>query len=557
MVARVWERLFRATSPNFKMDRQFAPTLNNDETLRLQPDAGWDNQQADIEQIVSKESLAGYKSRLIGRRIDSYDILEILGVGGMGVVYKAIQQPSERLVAIKTLRVGALLKPVMVQRFQREIQTIAKLNHPNIVTVYDCIIDEEGQPYVVLDYLRGKSIDELLVREKFIPQKRALKIFTQVCSALEHAHRQGIIHRDLKPGNIMLLDDETDYVKVVDFGLAKLGDSDRLTHSGELWGSPPFMAPEQCKGSDVDNRSDIYSLAAVMYEALTGKPIFESASIFELIQKQVNEMPPPFADVITDPNIELSPRLEQVIFRALEKDPDRRFQSIEEFREELLVCLEYPDDHAPPIRASRESGQTVQDRGKKSSGQNKRTSNETAVNTVPSKEMRAVNDKFRSFSNTNNLIQNPIVLTSIGFILMLVGAGGALWWSNSLKPKTTQIERVSMPTLQPRKAVSKPLESPKPNKNAVEIDRAPHSVEVPRRATKRPKVTAKTSSTSPRTASEKSKATHAQETQPTTSRWTTLKKLQQESLAQRNLRMLKDRKREQNQRLGTDPINSD
>lgn len=555
--------MFRAHSPGIEMERQFAPTLKNDETMRLQPESGWDNQQAEIEQDLSQESLAGYKSRLIGRRIDSYDIVEILGVGGMGVVYKAIQQPSERLVAIKTLRIGSLLKPVLVQRFQREIQTIAKLNHPNIVTVYDCVIDEEGQPYVVLDYLKGKSIDELLVREKFIPQKRALKIFTQVCSALEHAHRQGIVHRDLKPGNIMLLDDETDYVKVVDFGLAKLGDSERLTHTGELWGSPPFMAPEQCKSTDVDNRSDIYSLAAVMYEALTGKPLFESASIFELIQKQVHEMPLPFAEVITDPRIELSPRLEQVIFRALEKEPERRFQSIEEFREELQVCLEYPDS-ASPIRASSHSGPTVKESGQKDSGKTgggrrDRFSNETMVNTVPSHEMRAVNDKFRSYAGTGSVSQNPIALFSIGVVLMLLGAGGALWWTNNLKPLKSEIDgsinRVETPIV--KSTVSKPVISPV---KAIQ-DQQPSISHAkgnskPSTHVARPRRIDPTLPTTTRHASQakvKANPRSTKQTSPSNTRWTSLRKLQQESVAQRNLRMLKDRKREQNQRLGTSP----
>lgn len=442
------------------MNKQFAPTLKDDETLRIHPESSWDNEQAEIEEDLSQESLAGYKSKLIGRRIDSYDILEILGVGGMGVVYKAIQQPSERLVAIKTLRVGSLLKPVLVQRFQREIQTIAKLNHPNIVTVYDCLIDEEGQPYVVLDYLKGKSIDQLLVRGRYIPQKRAIKLFVQVCNALEHAHRQGIVHRDLKPGNIMLLDDETDYVKVVDFGLAKLGDSERLTNTGELWGSPPFMAPEQCTGADVDNRTDIYSLAAVMYEALTGKPIFESTSIFELIQKQVHGIPCSFQEA--NPDVNISPRLEQVVFRALEKDPNQRFQSIEEFREELLVCLEYGDEEAPPLRpAPSGGGQTIEAPTQKAP---------SSPNVPPSHEMRRVNDRFRSYSNERpSLIQNPMGLVSIGVVLILLGAGGALWWTSSLRPTTIQSgyttvspptpgssERTPPSTLKPKTAITKP-----------------------------------------------------------------------------------------------------
>jgi serine/threonine-protein kinase len=256
-----------------------------------------------------------------------FQIEEVLGSGGMSVVYKATQLAVNRHVAIKTLRLQMDSKPIYRDRFQREISLLCALNHPHIVTVYDCVIGPDDQPYVVMDYLRGKSLEQLIKGDGAMPVERCARIAVQVLSALDHAHRKGVIHRDLKPGNIVLMDDETDFVKVVDFGLAKLNhDNRKLTQSGELWGSPPYMSPEQAMGKPEDERSDLYSLGAVLYEMLTGvDPFHYAVSVFELIQAHAKSEPPPIVEA--NAMVSIPPKLEQVIFKAMAKDPADRFQT--------------------------------------------------------------------------------------------------------------------------------------------------------------------------------------------------------------------------------------
>ncbi|MCA9805032.1 MAG: serine/threonine protein kinase [Cyanobacteria bacterium HKST-UBA02] len=272
---------------------------------------------------------------------DRFVIEGTIGTGGMSVVYKAKQLNVDRYVAIKTLKLRVDTKPVFRERFRREIESLCALSHPNIVTVYDCIIGEDDQPYIIMDYLRGRSLEKLLHDEGPLALPRFVQIFSQVLSALGHAHERGVIHRDIKPGNIVLMDDEMDFVKVVDFGLARIGrDERKLTNSGELWGSPPYMSPEQCAGESGDHRSDIYSMGCVMFELLMGVDPFASDNIIALVHKHLNDAPPAFASI--NPRTDIPPALEQVVMRALCKNPDERFQSAGEMRKALLDCLDDP-----------------------------------------------------------------------------------------------------------------------------------------------------------------------------------------------------------------------
>ncbi len=284
------------------------------------------------------------KSRdpLVGTILDDrFQIDDVLGSGGMSVVYLATQIRVNRQVAIKTLKMQLDSKQVYRERFHREITLLCALSHPHIVTVYDCVFDEEQQPYVVMDYLRGRSLEALIKEEGTIDLDRFARIVVQVCSALEYAHKNGVIHRDLKPGNLVLMDDEMDFVKVVDFGLAKLNQENRkLTQSGELWGSPPYLSPEQCIGKPEDARSDIYSLGCVMYEMLTGKdPFHDGTSIYELIQYHVNTPPPSMRSI--NPLLNLPNELESVIFKAMAKDPQDRYQTAQELSNAIVkACSE-------------------------------------------------------------------------------------------------------------------------------------------------------------------------------------------------------------------------
>lgn len=287
---------------------------------------------ADINAMLAKKM----QDPLIGTMLAGgrYEILDVLGEGGMSVVYRAKQALVDRIVAVKTLKVKMLAEPMLLKRFEREVKTLSRLNHPNIVTVFDCII-ENGQPYFVMDFLQGCSLQDLIVAEKRLTPGRCKNIFGQVCSAVEHAHRNGIVHRDLKPANIMLMDiSGQEFVKVVDFGLAKIGEeAQRLTQTGEIWGSPLYMSPEQCSGHEMDARSDIYSLGSVLYESITGRVPFVGKSFLETIQQVVSLPPPTFAD--SAPDLKVPAEIEAIVMRCLEKNPDKRYQSMAELKDAM------------------------------------------------------------------------------------------------------------------------------------------------------------------------------------------------------------------------------
>lgn len=277
----------------------------------------------------------------IGSTIDSkYEILERIGQGGMSIVYRAMQVTMHRIVALKMLKMGLSSDPIFVQRFSREVAFLGRLNHRNIVTVFDSGVSAEGYLYLAMDLLSGPTLQEILDRNDVIPLARAQNITLQICDALNHAHKRDITHRDLKPGNVIIEADDrgNDIVKIVDFGLAKMGEgSERLTKAGELWGSSFYMSPEQCNGSESDSRSDIYSFGILIYYMMCGKLPFRGNTFMETIAKQVNEAPPSFKE--SNPNVEISDVLEKIVLRCLEKSPADRYQSVAELKTALSAIF--------------------------------------------------------------------------------------------------------------------------------------------------------------------------------------------------------------------------
>lgn len=286
-------------------------------------------------------SITGSRDPLIGTLIaERYRILQLVGRGGMGVVYKARHEMMERTVAIKMLLPQLTADEGAAARFQREARASSRINHSNIISLHDFGKTEDGVPYIVMDFIEGESLADVLKREKQLGTSRCAHIFTQVCDALAHAHELGIIHRDLKPGNIMLLqtEDAHDVVKVVDFGIAKMyeseeGEMQKLTTTGELFGSPVYMSPEQCGGYELDSRSDIYSLGCVMYETLTGKLPCVGKTVLETISKQISAAPPAFS--AARPDLFIPDWMESIVTRALSKDPARRQQSMRQVQDEI------------------------------------------------------------------------------------------------------------------------------------------------------------------------------------------------------------------------------
>lgn len=281
------------------------------------------------------------KDELIGQILnDRYKVVEEVGRGGMSAVYRGVHELMDRTVAIKVLLPQLVSDQISIKRFQQEAQAASHLQHPNVITVYDYGFVASGQPYLVMDFLEGESLSEIIKADKHVPVKRVIPIFMQACEALEHAHQKGVIHRDLKSSNIMLIDFEgkTDFVKVVDFGIAKLmpssgKQSQNLTQTGEVFGSPIYMSPEQCMAQSLDARSDIYSMGAMMYEALTGQPPLMGQSIIDTMQMHMSTPPKPFKEM--RPDLKIPDALERVVLKALAKKPEQRYQSMQELRDAM------------------------------------------------------------------------------------------------------------------------------------------------------------------------------------------------------------------------------
>ncbi len=271
---------------------------------------------------------------------DRYEIQELIGDGAMGQVYKAKHRLLKRTVAVKMMHPNLVSGAAALKRFQKEAELASALNHPNILTVYDFGVTDVGVPYLVMAYLQGTSLATAIGGGQSLDLKRGLHIFKQVSLGLAHAHEHGVVHRDIKPSNVMLvqLDSDPDFVKILDFGIAKLltpseGETSNLTRTGEVFGSPPYMSPEQCRAQPVDARSDVYSLGCVMYRTLSGKQPITGHDLIEYLYKHVNEIPPGFDVVCPEHHIPME--LERTIFKAMAKQPDDRFQSMTELRAAL------------------------------------------------------------------------------------------------------------------------------------------------------------------------------------------------------------------------------
>ncbi len=266
---------------------------------------------------------------MIGQIIGNYKIEDKLGEGGMGAVYRGVDTMLDREVAIKALRPELASQTAVVERFRSEAVTLAKLNHPNIAALYTMFRQGE-ELYMVLEFVRGETLDSIIQRRGAMPADEVIPVFCQILDGIDHAHEFGIVHRDIKPANMMLT--ENGKLKVLDFGIARLLGSARMTRAGNIIGTLEYMAPEQVKGQETDGRSDIYALGMMLYEILTGKLPFDTDNEFELMKSQTEFMPTPPREI--NPNIPEA--VEAAIMQAIQKNPDDRFQTAGDFRETLL-----------------------------------------------------------------------------------------------------------------------------------------------------------------------------------------------------------------------------
>jgi serine/threonine-protein kinase len=266
------------------------------------------------------------------RTLGHYRIVERLGSGGMGTVYRAIDQMLEREVTIKVLRPDLAGNPDLEARFREEALTLARLHRPNIAFLY--ALEREGDElFMVMEYIPGDSLATILARSVAIEALTAADWCSQVLDAVEHAHQKGVVHRDIKPANLVLTPDGE--VKVLDFGVARVLGTARQTRAGGIVGTVAYMSPEQVQGKDVDGRTDVYAVGIVLYEMLTGRLPFDAADEFTLMRAQVEQIPdPPSRWRPTVP-----PWLDAAVLKALAKRPEDRFQTAREFREALRAGL--------------------------------------------------------------------------------------------------------------------------------------------------------------------------------------------------------------------------
>jgi serine/threonine protein kinase len=275
----------------------------------------------------------------IGRTIgDHYQILSRLGSGGMSVVYKARHTLLHRNMAVKFLLPQSDLDSKTLSRFQQEAKAAFALNHINIARVNELGIDGGEMPYIVMDFVEGSTIGDIIEKGGPMAVDRVLNLMSQACSGLEHAHAKDVIHRDIKPGNLIITTEgnQGELLKIVDFGIAKIlheaEGTQHLTQTGEVFGSPLYMSPEQAMGRTLDHRCDVYALGCVMYETLSGQPPFRGSNILDTLTKHINDDPPPLTNAPA--------ALKIIVKKAMEKNPADRYQTMAEFRKDLEEVIQ-------------------------------------------------------------------------------------------------------------------------------------------------------------------------------------------------------------------------
>ena len=283
---------------------------------------------------------------LLGTNIGSYRIAARIGAGGMGLVYKGVHPSIGSRVAVKVLSTDCASRPDLVERFFAEARAVNVIRHEHIVNVLDLAALPDGRPYIVMEFLDGAPLSLVIRQRGPLPLGALTRTLLEVLGALGAAHAQGIVHRDLKPDNVFVT--PGGHAKVLDFGIAKLrpdlAETEGSTRTGSLLGTPLYMSPEQAAGQPVDARSDLYSAGVILFEGTTGQTPFRSAALFQLLRQHIEQAPP----LPRSLRAEVPPALEQVILRALEKNPTRRFQSAAEFSDALAVAATSlpPDSYA-------------------------------------------------------------------------------------------------------------------------------------------------------------------------------------------------------------------
>jgi serine/threonine protein kinase len=382
---------------------------------------------------------------MVGKTLGKYRILDKIGRGGMGVVYRGIDETLDREVAIKAIS-PELVEDDLVRRFRAEAVTLAKVNHPNIASVYELFRDDD-RLLMVMELVRGQTFEQLITAVGPLPVDRSTALVGQILDALGHAHRAGIVHRDLKPANLMLTD--AGVVKVMDFGIARVSGTERMTSDGLMVGTPAYMAPEQVRGDEVDGRTDLYAVGVVLYRLLTAKLPFKAETAVAMIQSQLNDRPALARDVRSD----LPDWLDAVLMRSLAKRPGDRYQSADEFRRALDSngaldpVAPLPDDLTVATPSSPYALRTISARPALSRVEGPAPSVTPPAGPTP----------------TTTLVLNKSHLAVAGgFAAMLLAVIGLLAWVALRRPTATPVQVMTMaaPATVPAPAIVGPVAAP-------------------------------------------------------------------------------------------------
>ncbi|MBP9089456.1 serine/threonine protein kinase [bacterium] len=396
-----------------------------------------DNQEISKIRIRLVKPVDLVESHILGR----YRLVRLIGGGSTSSVFEAHDEQQDERVAVKVLHPHLIDSEYVSARFAREAQNAALIRHPNIVRILDHGVTDTEIPFFVMEFLNATALNDLLASEGGnLPPDRAVNIFLQVCAALCAAHEKNVVHRDLKPQNIMVNTANRDHVKVVDFGIAKTvspqGDTFlKLTQSGDTLGSLLYMSPEQCLDLDVDARSDIYAMGCLMYEALTGKVPLSGRTAFETMNEQLTKRPESFKTV--RPEIEIPEALERIVFKAMEKKPERRFQSAKELITELQSLHL---DSAPTDRTYEHKQELIAispestDRVPRQDGTLVELTNEIRFLDAPNSRDATVSilkKNINALADGKNLCR-LYALVPLTFLVLFIAAGKLISWASFL-----------------------------------------------------------------------------------------------------------------------------
>lgn len=465
----------------------------------------------------------GQNLQLIGQVLDGrYRIDDVLGQGGMGMVFRATQTSVQRPVAVKTLHPTLAAAPQFFERFKREAEMASRLRHPNIITIYDFGRTPDGTCYYVMELLEGESLKQAVKREGPMSIARAVEVVLQSARALGHAHEQGVIHRDIKPHNIMVQRlDQRDFVKVLDFGLVKAMEQDenqQLTSTGQVLGTPQYMPPEQAGGELVDHRSDLYSLAGVLYFCLTGGSPFGANTVRKALQAALTQTVAPVGKKRLGAPVPTE--LDELLRKALAREKEDRHQSAEEFISELnaaiahlspqeLEAMPAAGDAAQSARDGSGSGSGARERGtvasRKGTGSSKPARGSTPSNVIVDSQLqggrapsRAGSGASRAGSASSASSARPPppppdalppqrsrgsskagLFVAVPVVLAALAVGGFLAFSgdDGPAPRPVAVERVAMdpqPTNDPQPVAVTPTNTPEaPSEISVRFESEP------------------------------------------------------------------------------------